>query len=151
MTKHKHAEMIKAKADNIELIVFSERDGAWDACVGFPSWFKNRDYFLCLPKHKKECLRWLNGGEIQWSDDIHGWSDKNNYADDLKSQEFFYGNAFMLDDNKFRIKSKKEKRWIIVFPNDNETCGILYNSKSVAQTQYPLAGDECFIEIEVEV
>jgi hypothetical protein len=155
MTKRKHSKMIKAWADNDELVVFSIRSGgAWRACGNFPSWLEDRNYFICLPQHKEACLHWLNGGEIQWSDDINEWSDKASYADDLESQEFFSGNAFMLDDNKFRIKPSKEKRWIIA--KSSALASMMYFSDYQSALILTKDADSSFfggqlVEIEVEV
>jgi hypothetical protein len=153
MAKRKHSKMIKAWADNNELIVFSRRsDGVWLACAGYPAWFEDRDYFLCLQQHNKngQCLHWLNGGKIQWGDHFHGWSDKASYADDLESQEFFSGNAFMLDDNKFRIKPKKETRYVVV--DNGKFVGELFKADAHIRASY---GDEyCELQIfpiEVEI
>lgn len=65
MTVHKHAEMIKAKADNMDLVVFCrdsyDIDNPWCETSQLPIQ-DEFDYFLCLPRYKKECLHWLNGG-----------------------------------------------------------------------------------------
>jgi hypothetical protein len=118
-----------------------------------PTWRDNSDYFICLPQHNKngQCLHWLNGGDIQWSDHFHEWSDKHNYADDLESQEFFLGNAFMLDDNKFRIKPRKEKRWIGVNNTTQVTTTGLYLSLDDVMNATVRHHEWQFIEIEVEV
>jgi hypothetical protein len=110
--------MIKAKVDNMGLLLFTKnKSGIWSKCheTCLPI-YSDCEYFLCLPKHNEDgqCLHWLNGGNAQWSDHFHGWSDKDNYADDLESQEFFLVNAFMLNDNKFRIKPSKETRYVVV-------------------------------------
>jgi hypothetical protein len=153
MAKRKHSKMIKAWADNDELVACSRKNGGpWHNCGVRPSWFEDRDYFLCLPKHNKngQCLHWLNGGKIQWSDDIHGWSDKDNYVDDLKSQEFFSGNAFMLDDNKFRIKPKKETRYVVI--HKGKLVSELFKSDANIMASQ---GAECYelqiFPIEIEV
>lgn len=53
MAAHKHAEMIKAKADNMELVLFSEHvEGGWVVCGGNLPSNESLNYFLCLPKHK---------------------------------------------------------------------------------------------------
>jgi hypothetical protein len=131
--------------------------GLW-AC---PTWRDDSDYLLCLQQHNKngQCLHWLNGGEIQWSDHFHEWSDKDNYADDLTSQEFFSGNAFMLDDNKSRIKPRKEKLWLAVKTDKLEflggyrkvrICSHAFVNKSDAEEYLDLS-DSQLIEIEVEI
>lgn len=81
--KHKHVEMIKAKTENMELVVFIKElpwvdpDVVPSAQVLTPRWVclpndleirikSDGEYFLCLPQHKKECLHWLNGGRVSW-------------------------------------------------------------------------------------
>jgi hypothetical protein len=150
MAKRKHSKMIKAWADNNELVAYSRKNGGqWHACGYRPYWFEDRDYFLSQQKHKNECLHWLNGGEIQWSDHFHGWSDKDNYADDLESQKFFPGNAFMLDDNKFRIKPKKETRYVVV--HKGKLVSALFKKDAYIRASYGAEYHELQIfPIEVE-
>lgn len=69
---HPYANMIKAKAENMDLVVmFYNTDiGEWEERewyemdVVFPSFSKGTDYFLCLPKHKAAVLHSLNGGDV---------------------------------------------------------------------------------------
>lgn len=123
--KHKHYEMIVAKAANMELVVFgkSKVDKATGEPIGWSilcesnemNWLtdEGRELFLCLPQHKEACLHWLNGGELYINNgkglgegnytlsiDIH-----NPLADFIGHPEY-----------QFRIKPKKEKRWIAVNP-----------------------------------
>lgn len=66
--KHKYAEMIKAKADNTELVWLGSGFRVDWVEVGkdFPDFTEATEYFLCLPKHKDACLHWLNGGEVEF-------------------------------------------------------------------------------------
>ena len=57
--KHKLSEMIKAKAENMDLVITvknCQNDGAWWALKSdkeiLPS-FANGEYFACLPQHKE--------------------------------------------------------------------------------------------------
>ena len=93
---HRHAEMIKAKADDVTLVVFQKIENSSD-------WFeviKNDDvfhkfstYFLCLPKHKDAALNMLNGGESQIKTGM-GWIDA--LKDDVEEWNPNYW--YMLDD-----------------------------------------------------
>lgn len=114
--KHKHYEMIMAKAANMELIVISKRtDGKWRVVAGCPEWFRNRDYFLCLPQHNEDgqCLHWLNGGAIE-SNETKSWVEVDSL--ELCTSHWYDGHFFMHEHEEFRIKANKEKRFIASFP-----------------------------------
>ena len=66
------------------------------------------EYFLCLPQHKKECLHWLNGGEVEFEDDDGEWVSCSDWSKKWRQSTC----GFMQDDNVIRIKPKKVKRWI---------------------------------------
>lgn len=124
MSKHKHAEMIKAKADNMELVVFCEGNGKWVECVcdfGQISWWEDKSYFLCLPQHNEngQCLHWLNGVTIEVKSKITNgrWSECVNH----KIPTWRNGIGWMRSDAEYRIKHKKEKRWIAVHKNGYTT------------------------------
>lgn len=147
MTAHKHAEMIKAKVDNMEIVVFSKDrlDGEWfeygrggDYCPFHPG----DEYFLCLPQHNKDgqCLHWLNGGEIESSWKGDGYCRYEVGPDDM---EWHKERDWMSDFVKFRIKPRKEKRWIAVNVKDGDVCMCTENSS-------PASGYQ-IVEIEVEV
>lgn len=149
--KHKHYDMIVAKAANMDLVVFrflggdarkwyekQNRENHDNSAIDL---YEGDDYFLCLPKHKEECLHWLNGGEIlvrdsemsQFSVCHNGWSE-NTWC--------------MAADASSRIKPRIEKRWIAI--KDGMICGNgLYKSKTEAEIVASSANQ--FIEIEVEV
>ena len=149
--------MIVAKAENMELIKFARRDGGdWVVCQDQdgvnstrmdPSW----DYFLCLPQHKEACLHWLNGGEVEFEYDSK-WHSCSYW-----SREWYETSGFTCEDNKLRIKPKKEKRWIGVY-NHNvtsqhfdsiETAKSFIRRRDEFKNCAPEAWN--FIEIEVEV
>ena len=149
--KHKHYDLIVAKAANMDLVVFCKgvNDGCeWHEVKRFPNWQTNASYFLCLPQHKDACLHWLNGGEVQGED-----PNRPNYFDDYANfvdrKNWSCTAWYMRKDRNIRIKPKKEKRWI-------GTC-----KNFVTSLNYPSV-DECrdavgddtswqFHEIEVEV
>jgi hypothetical protein len=151
--KHPHADMIKAKADNMDLVVFKKNYEEIWVELSDQSEIRikrNLEYFACLPQHKEACLHWLNGGDIQWSDHIFGWTDKDKFEDDLESQKFFYGNGFMRSEINFRIKPRKEKRWIVVRKSDLFVGAILYGSEEAAKRNVS-PSYWSFHEIEIEV
>ena len=139
---HVHAEMIKAKADDMELVVCRKEDKGW-RCGNFQDLFDLDafDCFLCLPKHKEACLHWLNGGKSQVYYTHHSkpsWEEIDNDA-----EEWSVGHVFMDELLNIRIKPKKEKRW------------ISYNSKTLQvynceQNHTPAEGFQV-IDIETEI
>ena len=144
MTAHKHAAMIKAKADNMELVVFTKNpqsDGKWWALENskriIPC-FSGDHYFSCLPQHKEACLYWLNGGKIQYKTELV--PEFQDYQPDI---EFGLGSIFMQPDFEIRIKPRKEKRWIAIDVKRGDVCMCTENSTPAPGYQIK--------EIEVEV
>lgn len=152
--KHKNAEMIKAKVDNMKLVVFYRlpNEEWWQQdseCEALPDEVEI-DYFLCLPQHKDACLHWLNGGKSQaeytkssypyWCDID---SDEANWSD---------GHIFMDKNLNIRIKPNKEKRWIAIKKGNKEvgryTCETLEEAKDM---YIPRWWSHHEVEIEVEV
>lgn len=147
--KHKHYDMIVAKAANMELVVFIKCQNEWkeqqcnDDQLNFSC---GHDYFLCLPQHKEACFHWLNGGYAQFREmeSSHGWSDYTTNP----IVRWALNNTFMDKSLETRIRPKKEKRWIAISMSRGVCCE-LFESESEAMEAYPLADQ--FIEIEVEV
>ena len=153
--KHKNYEMIKAVAYNTELVIFfnDTEDNEWRPC-SFEMLFSpdvDTEYFLCLPQHKEACLHWLNGGEVEFEYDSK-WHSCSYW-----SREWYETSGFTCEDNKLRIKPKKEKRWIGVY-NHNvtsqhfdsiETAKSFIRRRDEFKNCAPEAWN--FIEIEVEV
>ena len=153
--KHKNYEMIKAVAYNTELVIFfnDTEDNEWRPC-SFEMLFSpdvDTEYFLCLPQHKEACLHWLNGGEVEFEYDSK-WHSCSYW-----SMEWHETSGFICEDNKLRIKPKKEKRWIGVY-NHNvtsqhfdsiETAKSFIRRRDEFKNCAPEAWN--FIEIEVEV
>ncbi len=153
--KHKHYDMIVAKAANVDLVVFIKMGDKWEVIgshenqiVNFGSHY---DYFLCLPQHKEACLHWLNGGDSQ-SLSGDDWFD-------ILEWKYLWGEAsgFMRKDLTTRIKPKKEKRWIafnsksFMVTRDTYTTGVkcedALNKAGEIYESHPWQ----FIEIEIEV
>lgn len=146
MTAHKHAAMIKAKVDNMDLVVFVKPcdNGAWyeKDCSAFQFW-EDSKYFLCLPQHKEACLHWLNGGLTQVKYDGEDWKDVFN----SENPSWQGCNYFMMRDYvDYRIKPRKEKRWIAV---KGYVTSNLYEDRRQLELMYATAQDVQIIEIEV--
>ena len=159
--KHKHYDMICAKAANMDLVMFGASKnggslGNWVECNRdtMPKDNENCEYFLCLPQHKEACLHWLNNGEIELN---------SQYSDEWEEYEpiryWSLGSVFMRDDYQLRIKPKKEKLWIAVKTDKHEhlggcrkvrICSHAFVNKSDAEEYLDLS-DSQLIEIEVEV
>lgn len=106
MTAHKHAAMIKAKADNMDLVVFTVAAGKWEIVNEeegeLPYFDSDYPYFLCLPQHKEACLHVLNGGDIEFSyKDYDDWIDSCKNGKELVWSEDL---DFMSKNYHFRIK-----------------------------------------------
>lgn len=114
--KHKHYEMIVAKAANMELVVFQTDDELkeWHVLDRFPMWGESTNYFLCLPQHKDACLHWLNGGEVEAR--MRGTGREFEHMTGNPNKDWSNKTVFTSDECDIRIKPKKEKRWIATFP-----------------------------------
>ena len=157
MAAHKHASMIKAKADNMELVVFVKDDLSgelkWRQMVNSFPISVNHDYFLCLPQHNEndQCLHWFNGGDVEFRRDGEDWQDE---CEEYHGWTDYCG--MMNNDVEFRIKPRKEKRWIgycasrnLTFPDPQKSRNSAVN---YALIHYSCAESEWqFLEIEVEV
>ena len=153
MSKHKHYEMIVAKAADTELVVFFKCDTGWyfDDTSETIKFHSDTDYFLCLPQHKEYCLHWLNGGETEFEYDDGEWVSCSDWS--KKWLQSICG--FMQDDNVIRIKPKKVKRWIGVYGADTtrifsskENCKNYVENDAFYKNCAPENWQ--FIEIEVE-
>lgn len=150
--KHKHAEMIKAKADDMDLVVFINRGevGGWIK-TNVVMMFNNEDsdFFMCLPKHEKACLHWLNGGEVEF--ECGGaWHSCETWSTSWSGLVC----GFMQKDNVIRIKPRKEKRWVIAKPTALASM-YYFGSESDAKDAVKYSTGEFkggqVIEIEIEV
>lgn len=149
MTAHKHAEMIKAKADNMELVVFKEGDANWfEINYNIINLLEDKNYFLCLPQHKDACLHWLNGGTISDVSKATNW-----YVDEngLKNVVWRDNTIFMSEDYNLSIKPRKEKRYLMVQPKTG-VCTNHFSTKERALDCVASTDDRWqLIEIEVEI
>ncbi len=160
--KHKHYDMIVAKAENMDLVVSIKLGDKWEVISGHENQIVNfgshYDYFLCLPQHKEACLYWLNGGGVQ--DNFEGeWSDcpslsQTKNTDSENSLVFSVHHMFMNEEFQFRIKPKKEKRWVLECNGTFVTTRI-FTSEGAAKLwieEFDRADEGiAVIEIEIEV
>ena len=140
--KHANAEMIKAVADDTDLTIFCKgNSGKWK--VACPADIFYNDSFLCLPQHNEQgqCLHWLNGGDVQINRKGEGFLDWSR-----PSREWMKEVSFMFDINQFRIKPKKEKRWLTY----NKKSDCISSGLMSTVPECKRKGDQ-LIEIEVEV
>ena len=160
--KHKHYDMIVAKAANMELTILVKFGKEWmisglDTAGEIISFDSRYEYFLCLPQHNEngQCLHWLNGGEVETDRSF----DEFVLVDEACDFNFNWWRDgwFMQEDYKSRIKPKKEKRLIGVNVKTGKTTSAYeYDSgDSYAEAEVRLIkgnmSDWQFIEIEVEV
>lgn len=115
MKEHSNAGILKAYADNTDLVIFIlDSNSKWirtnpKALMDYP----DDEFFACLPQHNEngQCLHWLNGGNVQdkFEDE---WSDikQHNGNPDWNGLD----QIFMNEEFELRIKPRKEKRWIAV-------------------------------------
>ena len=110
--KHKHYDIILAKAANMELALLENVGVGWsvfheDGCMSLfnPDW----EYFLCLPQYTDACLHFLDGGKVQIKV-ISTWTDMNSFEETDKWSDI---EAFTNKDLEIRIKPKKEKRRLL--------------------------------------
>ena len=146
--KHPHAEMIKAKVDDMSLVVFRKNyDNTWgviqcDDCVFMPDF----ECFLCLPQHKEVVLHALNGGEVQYKGDDSWAKCVPYYGDDVTWNNNWW---YMNENTKTRIRPRKQKRWIGV--NGNSVTTQHYASKDELIASLLKPSDWNCVEVEIEV
>jgi hypothetical protein len=142
--KHPCAEIIKAKADNMSLVVFCNGP-FWHVIDRWPSFFEDFDYFACLPQHKEAVLNVLNGGDSQVNY-IGEWSECNCGARIEWGRSWWY----MDDKCQSRAKPRKEKRWIAIRKSDLLANEYTFKSRDDAIADLnPKYWD--FHELEIEV
>lgn len=159
MNRHKHADKIIAKAENMDLVVISQnqKDDSWlvQNDQGTTDFGDCINYFLCLPQHKEACLHWLNGGEVE---ERGFYNDDGNFGEIAIFGASNWGpnHVFMSDKSEFRIKPRKEKRWIAISNATGVPVNMAFKSALDAvnfiKCDLPMcsASDFQFIEIEIE-
>lgn len=151
MAKHKHCDMIVAKAANFDLIQMIKVGDKWEVVGSHDNKTVNfgdhYDYFLCLHQHKEACFHWLNGGAAQYlSNGMEKWIDFG------ESSAWSITHLFMTTECEIRIKPKEEKRWIAYSTNQKRLGVLTFDSEKEARSHYIHEVEEPqFIEIEVEV
>lgn len=163
--EHKNYDMICAKAENMDLVIFARTRNSEFPWVEsnfqiLASYFDN-EYFLCLPQHKEACLHWLNGGDvlvIRFDNPMPGSgvmldSVEVDLDEDVNSYPWKLNHVFMDKAQTISIKPRKEKRWIAVKCNGSCVIPKHYESKETAERAAAslMAGEFQLIEIEVEI
>lgn len=143
MTKHKHYDMIVAKAENMELACLTRHTthDLWREQAGQYShvfFGEMADYFLCLPEHTEACLNWLNGFGVRTVNNGIVITKKLKQ----KTPIWTPSTIFMRPDASFEVLKGKRKKWI-VYRTDGAVVGPFDNKETA---------DKCsgqVIEIEV--
>jgi len=127
MAKRKHSEMIKAWADNNELVALA-KFGTTCILASSPSWDEEYKYFLCLPKHKDAVLALLNGGEAEVLVG-YGIDSKPRWADCYlpSNKEWENYGWYMSESLESRVKPKKQTRYAYATPDGGIT--VHYSTK----------------------
>lgn len=145
---HRHADIMKAYADDLGLILFSNGPFGkkWHVVNRkWPSFNEGFKYFLCLPKHKEVCLHWLSGGDIQYR---RGSSQEWDSYGPIKT--WTAGSVFMQDHVEIRIKRSKETRYAVI--HNGRLVGELFKFDYDIRASYGAEYHELQIfKIEVEV
>lgn len=152
MTAHSNAAILKAYADDTELVIFMlGSNSKWHrtnpkALMDYP----DDKFFACLPQHEDACLYWLNGGDVKGKS-TGAWI---NYCPAIKA-DWNNCTSFMDSDFEIVIKPRKEKRWIALNAFGDVMpvhCKDLDSAKQLVQYKdVGINGDIQYIEIEVEV
>ena len=153
--KHVHYDMIVAKAANMDLVkkFYNGIKSEWQIPKNQDEMFDRRSkYFLCTKENSVAACHILNGGKAEFSFKGSDWTESKKDSDMVWSEDI----DLMDSDYVFRIKPKKEKRWIGYCSSRNQTFPHPQNSKGLATVyaalHYSYRFEEWqFIEIEVEV
>ena len=153
--KVKHYDMVVAKAANFELVQLMKINNVWEVvgskCGETINFSSDYEYFLCLPENKDSCLYWLNGFEVQEKGRKAGeswWSDSDDSED--WSSEWHEDHIFMSNVSVFRIKPKKEKRWLMVQPISGQTTNHFSSPERAMDSVSNTDSRWQLMEIEVE-
>lgn len=159
--KHEQSKILKAYADNKDLCILTLDAGKWihtspKAIFDYPF----SEFFACLPKHKNECLHWLNGGEVEIMEHKFKVHDAffADYTIDKELQPWNESLEWMSSCHSFRIKPKKVKRWIGVYGifstpmlfDSRDDCEEYVKSRATSGTLPESLSAVQYIEIEVD-
>lgn len=157
--RHKYSEMIRAKAENTNLVLLvkSEGSGEWFESIFYFPVNEEFEYFLCHPKHTITCLHLLNGGDIYLQGKHHEREITSETLGDWLPNMWY-----LSEDYETRIQPKKETWWVVVEnsrPNSTRVtkyyCSDAYPVKSEAEKFKDTLGkyrtDLQVVPIEVEV
>lgn len=153
--KHKHSELIKAWADDINLIILSkcQWEGAeWvlDGNQRGSVWYESQERFLTYKKHVDVCLAWLNGAEVEYKEEYKRWLDIEDYDPQYPWTEH---DMFMSKEYNFRVKPaakfKSIKVWVGVC-NRSGSVTTVKEDPLLNREKYPTAFSftwtECLVD-----
>lgn len=149
-SKHVHYDKIAAKINNMTLVVFyNDPEHGWVECMeDFIDMHPDVEYFLCIPKHKKEVLHWINGGheDVECNSKFtKGWTK----CSAITWVAWNPLGGYMREDATYRIKPRKVKRWIAYNDKNKQLGAQTFGKEDMARSVYPEADQ--FIEIEIEM
>lgn len=150
MPKHKHYDMIVAKAENMDLVKFEKNDGIWRVCSSdIIHMNPDKEYFLCLPQHneKGQCLHWLNGGALDGTIDRVAIFNSNN---DRWGESFRNDHPMMNENVTFDIIKNKVKRIAVYDEAADKFEETAFKTMKEAKESIGYS-DAQFIELDVEV
>lgn len=123
---HQYANIIKAKADNVGLVVL------WKGKKGSREWTVDEqntgetllfnavnDYFACLSKHVDAVLSLLNANSNKVVQVRHGSAD--DWFNITLDTDWFYGPWYMQEDWDSRVVEPITDRWLIQYPDGSES------------------------------
>lgn len=111
--KHKHAALIKARADGAE--IEQKLDGEDWEYVPSPSWSDDLDYRIKRPRWQQDLIDAVKAGKVVELKNMHGdW-----VSSDLSTQGEKYIFGYLTQD-RYRIKpAEKVVRWQWVYKDNN--------------------------------
>lgn len=149
--KHKHHDMIVAKAGNMDLVLFIKVGDDWQISGGHDNQVINiashYDYFLCLPEHNKDgqCLHWLNGGNVYYKR-----KGKDNVTSINWPKVWDPSLVWNFSNIKIKIEPKKEKRIVVYDEAAGKFEETAFKTMKDAMEEIKYY-DAQFFEIDVEI
>lgn len=119
--KRKHSEMIKAWADNNELVALVKTSTRWVSANSL-TWNEGYEYFVCHEKHEYAVIALLNGGKAEVMVG-YGIDYKPRWTDCYlpSNKEWESHGWYMSDEIESRVKLGKQTRYAYVSPNGGAT------------------------------
>lgn len=109
--RHCHADMIIQKVNDMDLVVFCyspAKQKYHELAKNFLPDSVSMNYFMCLPKYRKECLCWLNSGRVQIESPDGKWVDVDVLAKGVLPSVAEH-NTWLMTGQSFRIKPRPSR------------------------------------------